>query len=258
MEKLLRIEEAKKNEIVLAAIEKEMPCVISRRNDVGWQVCKSHLISGDTCVGRLRLAFPHMCQGEAAPEFACGDQVGVTFRRGHKKCMFSTKVIEVDESDGGQIVMEWPDAVQEMQRRVYQRAAPVGRRVHVRFWIGGVAARAQVEESGPGIMTGVLKDLSAGGMRITVSGIDVGMFAEGESIGCAFTPKPRGETIVIDSVFRHVQMEDDGTVSVGVQFVGLETTLAGRNQLADIARVVSDFQRSETHQKRPHLAGRGT
>ena len=140
----------------------------------------------------------------------------MTFRRGHKKCMFSTTVISGQDlpAESKQVALAWPQTIQELQRRAYQRAKP-GRRVRVRFWQGGVAARASVEEEGVGIMDGTLLDLSAGGMRIIVGESQSRFFKDGDSVGCALTAKPRGQTFVLDAVFRHEQSESDGTVSFG-------------------------------------------
>ena len=263
MEKLVYVEEARKNEIVAAAIEQKMPVVISGRCPAGWRPYKSKFRFGGAVVGRLLLAPPQRTGDEDPRSFVPGERVGVTFRRGHKKCMFSTIVLgqgPVELGEPGSAVecveLQWPQALQELQRRVYYRAAPPGRRVHVRFWPGGVRKRAEAEHGSRGVLSGILMDLSAGGMRIMTTEVSADTFVEGDTIGCAFAPKPRGQTLVLDAVFRHLQAEENGAYSVGAQFVGLETSERGRKTLAGLATIVTDYQRGQARQARTRLVGR--
>ncbi len=261
MEKLIVISDARKDEIILQAIEKLTPCVLTRRRQRGWQLSKSRLVGGNAAEGRLLLSAGEGSELADQDDFAAGEQVGVTFRRGHKKCLCATTVIGYTIMDGGGeqlpcVELVWPDGIQELQRRVYYRAEPPGRRIHVRFWPGGIAARADAERDGCGVMSGVLLDLSAGGMRIKTTDVAPDAFIEGDPVGCAFSPKPRGETLILDGAFRHYQPDDDGVCSIGVQFVGLEATERGRETLAMLARVVTDFQRTRSRQQRMRLVGR--
>jgi len=263
MEKLIYVEEARKNEIIVAAIDKETPCVLTRRSVRGWQPCKSHLVAIAGTGGRLLVSADAGSELSGATTLAPGERVGLTFRRGHKKCMCATLVlagrVEVPGADGRNIPcveLQWPEALQELQRRVYHRATPPGRRVHVRFWPGGVAARPEVEAGNTTVLSGVLLDLSAGGIRVLTTEVAPDMFTEGDPIGCAFAPKPRGETLVLDATFRHFEITPDGSVAVGLQFVGLETSDRGRVLLSTLAGIVTDYQRGHARQQREKLAGR--
>jgi c-di-GMP-binding flagellar brake protein YcgR len=127
--------------------------------------------------------------------------------------------------------------------------------VHVRYWPGGVAKRAEAENEGRQVLSGVMLDISAGGMRVVTAEIGVEGFTEGAAIGCAFSPKPRGEVLVLDGIFRHHQPEPDGTHSIGIQFVGLEATEHGRQTLSELAGIVTDYQRGHARQRRTAFAG---
>jgi hypothetical protein len=263
MEKLIYVEEARKNEIIVAAIDKQVPCVLTRRSQRGWQPCKSRFVSNGGAVGRLLIsadADSALCGGSPMTP---GERVGLTFRRGHKKCMCATVVldacVELAGEDGGCVPcveLQWPDALQELQRRVYHRATPHGRRVHVRFWPGGVAARTETKSGSDPMMGGVMLDLSAGGIRILTTDVSPDTFREGDPVGCAFAPKPRGDTLVLDATFRHIEMLSGGGVALGLQFVGLEATDRGRQLLSTLAGVVTDYQRGQARQMREKLAGR--
>ena len=250
MERMLYVDHERKNEIIANAIRRQSPCVITCRTAGGWQTHKAKFVSASSATGRLFVEVPRGDGPAEKPLFLPGERLGVSFRRGHKKSMFATAVVGpgpaasgASEGDLECVELAWPDTLQELQRRVYFRALPPGRKIHVRFWPGGVAARAKTDGNGPGLFHGMLHDLSAGGMRVLTTGISPETFTVGDTLGCSFTPKPRGDTLVLDATFRHFQRAEDGMVSLGFQFVGLETTERGRNLLVKLARVVTDYQR---------------
>jgi c-di-GMP-binding flagellar brake protein YcgR len=254
MEKLVYVDAGRRDEIVIEAIARATPCVLAIHGRLGWQTCKSHLVAGSPADQRVAIAVPHAAEGETLPTLGSGERVGLSFRRGHKKCMCATTILgeAVREVDGGRVTcleLKWPETLQELQRRVYYRARP-GRRVLVRLWRGGVAGRTETEKIPGSIFSGVMLDLSAGGVRVISTDVAPDTFAEGEPIGCAFSPRARGEPFVLDAVFRHFHYDEDGTASFGLQFVGLEATERGRQQLAGLAQVVSEFQRGEARQRR--------
>jgi hypothetical protein len=263
MEKLINIEEARKNDIVAGAIEKETPCVVSRRGPQGWQPFKSRFVAPVDGVGRL-LVHATEENGLGGPTaLVDGERIGLTFRRGHKKCMCAVTVLagnlEISDETGSLVrsaELSWPDALQELQRRVYHRAQPPGRRVHVRFWPGGVAGRLAAEEHDQGVLSGVMLDLSAGGISILTTDIAPDTFTMGDTLGCAFSPKPRGETLVLDATFRHFELRENGSAALGLQFVGLEASDRGRHMLSLLAGIVTDYQRGHARQERARLAGR--
>ena len=262
MEKLINIDEARKNDIVAASIEKQMPCVLTRRTTQGWCPSKSHFLASPDTVGRLFLSAASGTGLHGCAPLVPGERVGLTFRRGHKKCMCATIVLDsntdVANGDGERVPcveLQWPEALQELQRRVYHRATPPGRRIHVRFWPGGVAGRTAAESLEQGICSGVMLDLSAGGISILAVDVAPDTFVVGDTLGCAFCPKPRGETLVLDATFRHLDRQADGSMAVGLQFVGLETTDHGRHMLSCLAGIVTEYQRGHARQQRTKLAG---
>ena len=253
MSQLLQVDAGKKNEILATAIEKAMICVLTRRTQDGWQTFKSKLLADPYDGERLLIETPRAHGNGADITFTNGERFGVTFRRGHKKCMFASAIVsqgigsfEVGEAEIPYIELQWPEMLQELQRRAYYRVSPTGRAVRVRFWAGGVIARANAESDSQssGVVTGILQDISAGGMRVCTTDVAPDDFTDGEPVGCAFTPKPRGETLILDAVFRHYQPTSGGA-SIGLQFVGFEATERGRDMLAKLARVVTDYQRRQ-------------
>jgi hypothetical protein len=256
MSKLVYVEEVHRNDIICAAIQKEVPCTIAHRDDTGWATFKSRFCRGDQNGQGLMIDTSAETIADAARRLQVGEKVGVTFRRGHKKCMFASVVLRsanrVAEATNG-LEIRWPNMLQELQRRVYHRAVPHGKRILVRMWKGGVAARASADASSCGIMTGFMEDISAGGMRVVSTEANPETFVTNESVGCSFAPRQRGEPLVLDAVFRHVQLTDRGAAMIGLQFVGLEATEAGRNTLAELARLVAEYQRAQARRERLQL-----
>jgi c-di-GMP-binding flagellar brake protein YcgR len=171
----------------------------------------------------------------------------VTFRTGHKKCVFGTVVEPGDGHTTESVVtLRWPDHLQQIQRRLFERAQPPqGTVIPVRLWREGSSAGPREEVRS--IRHGQLEDLSAGGMRVKAH--DASEFHAGRTYRCVFTPRAGGPSIVVDAFARHRQAADQGRASIGFQFVGLEATPEGRRVLARIARTVSQFQRARSRSR---------
>lgn len=259
MKPLLPVDEQKKTDILTHAISRNQFCVVTSRDNGAWSAGKTKFISANDAPNRMFVEALDAGSNRAL-SYLSGELVGVTFRRGHRKCLFATTVLgttSVEQADGqltNVVELDWPTVLQELQRRAFQRAVPIGKHVTVRFWAGGVAGRKAIEKEDKGIWTGTLVDLSAGGMRILTNEVAPDTFEEGDSIGFSFRPKSRGETIVIDGVFRHLLLTSDGLASIGIQFIGLECSAQGRDQLATLADVVSEYHRNLNSRKKPRVA----
>jgi len=174
---------------------------------------------------------------------APGASVGATFRMGHKKCMFYSTLESVTRANGrDQVTLRWPDQLQQLQRRAYERAAPPeGTVVAVRFWSEGDGASEKGGEERD-VRHGQLEDISAGGMRIKAA--DPKDIVVGKTYRCALTPRPGKPALVLDAVLRHHEAIELGRASLGFQFVGLETTMEGIRALDQLAQVVQHFHRN--------------
>lgn len=180
-----------------------------------------------------------------------GIQVGCTFRLGHKKCMFSTVVVSTESRSGGLCVtLQWPQEIQQLQRRAYDRTSPPnGSVVAVRFWRDDLPHNATQSRD---IRHGQMEDISAGGMRIKIAestSIDIN-----EIYRCTFAPRPDKPTFVVDALLRHKEAASQGRTSLGFQFVGLEATTEGRRQLDRLARLANRFKRAHSRPHKPRPA----
>ncbi|MFQ5413631.1 MAG: flagellar brake protein [Phycisphaerae bacterium] len=239
------------DDILADAVRKRLHVVLTHRCPDGWRTYKLHFHSGARSTGCIHFA-RHTGGGSiehGVPE--PGATVGVSFRVGHKKCMFSSIVVQDAESGGDDIVpVRWPTALQQLQRRAYERAAPPrGHIIAVRFW--RTAGTADDDTTPRKVGYGELEDVSAGGLRINVP--DADPLELDTTLQCMFTPRPGDEALIVEATLRHKAPASGGRVSLGLQFIGLETTADGRDVLDRLAQVVGHYQRAQKpgRQRRP-------
>lgn len=241
------IAESQKDQILKDSIEQRRQIVLTFHGSRGWRTFKSTFQGGSAAVGHLQVATPDPRDGSVLslpqPDLA----VGVTFRLGHKKCMFGTQVIPSQQDTGGVINLCWPDHMQQLQRRVYERVRPPRDTViAVRFWQEGQPSESSVEARN--VRHGQLEDLSVGGMRVKTS--NPADIEDGQTYRCVFAPKPGKPSFILDALVRHHEAADQSRASIGFQFVGLEATPEGRRMLERLARTVSQLQRARSRGRR--------
>jgi len=239
MNSLMTIDDTRCDEIVAEAIRSGTQVVLTCRQAGGWATFKSSFVPRDPSDRSILIAKP-----PSGSTVEPGQRVGVAFRRGHKKCVFTTTVRGADApaDAGAAIVLGWPEALQQMQRRVYHRAAPPpGETVRVRFWTGHVEEPGGDPPSGAATIDGLLQDVSAGGIRVRTS--QAPSLAEDSPVVCSFVTGTGRRPFVLNALFRHCEGAGDG-FSCGFQFVGLESQKGGADVLAQLVRAVTNYQRT--------------
>ncbi|MGB2985584.1 MAG: PilZ domain-containing protein [Phycisphaerae bacterium] len=242
------IAKEKRDQILEGSIQQQRQLVLTHNSLEGWRTFKSSFVSGSASSGvaLIKAPIPRDELVSRLPE--PGDTLGVTFRLGHKKCMFGT-ILEPnqDQAQEGLVALRWPDHLQQLQRRVYERAEPPkGIVIPVRFRREGDASGSPVEARP--VRHGQLEDMSAGGMRVKVA--DANDFQPGCTYRCVFAPHPGKPSLVVDALVRHREAADQGRASIGFQFIGLEATPEGRRVLDRLAQTVSHFQHARSRRQR--------
>lgn len=214
----------------------------------GWKTYKGKFEGGAHATLSITAMILISTSMDHHPLMQKGVSVGCTFRLGHKKCMFSTVVKSAELRTGGMCVtLQWPNELQQLQRRAYDRTLPPnGTVVAVRFWRDD---GAYVAAHGRDIRHGQLEDISAGGMRIKVADatvIDINVIYR-----CTFAPRADKPTFVVDALLRHKEAAGNGRTSLGFQFVGLEATPEGRKQLDRLARLANRYKRAHSRPRKP-------
>ncbi|MCG3132902.1 MAG: hypothetical protein FLDDKLPJ_03783 [Phycisphaerae bacterium] len=170
---------------------------------------------------------------------APGREIGLTFRRGHKKCICCC-TIERCESGGGmtRVGLRLPRQVQELQRRVFERTEPAKGcpiEVELRALPGGTSAAAGA------VIRGSLIDISAGGIRVRAN--LTGKIEVGVGYLCSLRSDAARMALTVEAVLRHAEAPVDGAASLGLQFIGLEASTQGYEKLLGLARFVKSLQR---------------
>lgn len=236
------------DQVLIDSIRQQRPIVLTQSTPEGWRTLKASFLTGSPELGEFTVrAVPEPDQLIGSPPDK-GVRLGGTFRMGHKKCMFTSEVRGARaQAAACDLVLSWPDQVQQLQRRAYERAVPPqGTVIAVRFWREG----GENQSASRVIRHGQLEDISCGGIRIRVPDpMDVQV---GCTYKCVFTPRQGKPALVLDTILRHREGAESGRASLGFQFVGLETSVERLRTLDRLARLVRHFQRSKA---RPLRAG---
>lgn len=237
------------DQILDDSIRHHTPVVLTHRTSSGWRMFKGRFHSGNKVEGFVTVQLPPSEDVDATQAPGVGETIGVTFRLGHRKCMSSSIVQSTrTATEGWLISFRWLEQLQQLQRRVFERSCPPrGAVVAVRFWMEEHGAEsAQMERS---VKHGQLEDISAGGMRIKAA--ETADVHVGATYRCVFTPRHGAPALLLDATLRHREAGDRGRISLGFQFVGLETSADGRKTLDRLARLVSQYHRSASRRNRP-------
>jgi len=227
------------SDMLREAIRRGLHLTITYRGSVGWRSYKG--IFAQAPIEQSQLAacmkMDEGPQGYGLPR--AGSSIGVSFRFGHKKCMFASTLRSVREANEGLIVtMDAPSRLSHLQRRVFERVMlPPDAAIAVRFWHEDEDAKPPQQRD---IRYAQLEDLSAGGMRMR--GSKVGDLTIHSTFRCAFSPQPNSPVLVLDAVLMHREEVENGRASLGFHFIGLEATPQGQHNLENLARAVHFLQ----------------
>jgi len=165
-------------------------------------------------------------------------EVGVAFRRGHKKCLFTTKITG---QDGDTLLLREPQSVRAVQRRAYQRVnIPAHRFIPVKVWEGGLPNSGEVCFP---ICSGRVANISMGGVLVDVRSDQNPRLQDGDMVGIEIIRRPDVKPLLLEGQFRHCVTEDAERLSLGFQFLGLEHDLPGRSSLSEVAEYVRGVRR---------------
>ncbi|MGD2109340.1 MAG: PilZ domain-containing protein [Phycisphaerae bacterium] len=236
-----------KDQILQDSIDQNRHLVLTVHGTRGWRTFKSAFEGGSAAAGHVQVKTPSVEAGGAFQVPGRDEAIGVTFRLGHKKCMFGTRMASSQARTERALCLFWPDHLQQLQRRVYERVRPMKETViPVRFWRDGEPRANSVEARN--VRHGQLEDLSVGGMRVKTA--NPSEIEDGQTYRCVFAPKPGKPSFILDALVRHHEDAEQGRASIGFQFVGLEATPEGRRSLERLARTVSQLQRARSRNRR--------
>jgi hypothetical protein len=106
----------------------------------------------------------------------------------------------------------------------------------VRFWQGGLAARAAAQQGRTPIYMGLVLDLSAGGLSARLPSCLMAL-QTGHVVGLELELKDGSPPLLTDAQFRQSRMDQTGLI-VGMQMMGLTEAPGGKEALERIAKLV--------------------
>ncbi|MFQ5500955.1 MAG: PilZ domain-containing protein [Phycisphaerae bacterium] len=233
------------------AAEKRADLVVSHAVDGGWVNLRSRFIRFDQDQNVIEITYPQAGEHQAPPEIVVGQNLGISFRRGHKKCLFVSGVAmrreEVDSSGlrFHTLVLRVPEEIRSLQRRAFQRVMiPPNDFIAVKLWEGGVPEQDSVAWP---LCSGRVANISVGGVLVDIRTDQNPRLRVSDIVGVEITARPGAQPISIDGQYRHCVQEGEGRLGLGFQFLALEHSIPGRSTIMEVAEFVRSLRRTRRH-----------
>ena len=234
-----------REQIISEAITRRCPLSLSCKVSDGWVPFRSRLLGASLESHHLIIEYPTRDDASAF-EFRGGEYLGISFRRGPRRCVFNTVVVGqcyYELSRGAEVPalrISWPQEVHELQRRMFYRApVPEGRFVPVSLMRVTGGGENPVES-----FSGQLLDVSLGGLSVAFERNRCPRWDYDTVVECSFAPSPSEQAIGACGRVRYIQPMGE-RYRVGVQFVGLEATRDGSAVLERLRQICNEFQQIE-------------
>ncbi len=242
------LEPASQSAVLQWAAERRTDLMVSQPLENGWSNLRSTFMRFDPQTGVIQITFPYSPGGQE-PEILPGDELGLSFRRGHKKCLFVSIVVlrQADTDAAGNsvdtLVLRAPREIRALQRRAYQRViVPPHRFIGARLWEGG--APKDTTTVGP-ICSGRVANISVGGVLVELRVEQNPRLASGDLVGIEITPDRSRQPLMLEGQYKHCLMQGGDRLGLGFQFMGLEHVMPGQATLTQIADMVNQLRREQ-------------
>lgn len=236
------LEPTAQQSILRWAVDKQADIIVSYAADEDWINLRSRFIRFDHDQGLLQIAYPFSPDRGAPPELAAGMELGIAFRRSHKKCLFVSPIVmrqsepDTDGQPMDTLILRTPEKMRELQRRAYQRVTiPQDRFIAVKLWEGGVHEPGTVAWP---ICSGRVANMSVGGILVDIRVDQNPRLNVGDMVGVEITTRPGSSPIVAEGRYRHCVMNGEDRLGLGFQFLGLEHEVLGRSSITEVADFV--------------------
>ncbi len=244
-------------EAMEAAVREQASAIMTHLSRGKWHMTKVALKS--TANGRLNIEIvprekPHPINIQV-------DQpVGMSLKLGYNKYIFDTVVLgfepSIKSANGGSVILTMPERAEKLQRRSFFRVpVPICFSVKVLFWHRGYKDGAN-DVPFENYWQARLLDISAGGMQIAVESNLAENFKIGQLVGLQFTPMPYEKPVLLEAQVRHTAPTADGReLCMGLQIIGLEASVEGRQVLSQLCGIVEQYHQINQCSSRPIPAG---
>jgi hypothetical protein len=200
-----------------------------------WTEIPSEFLGGELLKSIIVKRFP----APWTDRMLAGQLLPCSFRQGHRKFLFVTAVmdsttVKINGREEEAFILAWPEGLQQVQRRMYFRAhVPPEMNLNVKIWPSVPAIDAAPTE--PPLDAGRLIDISAGGNQVELSSPNV-LTMDKSYLMEIELPKPE-ESILVQAQARRVEaMPGSNTYRYGLQFLSLDQSPRGRENLLRLSR----------------------
>ena len=208
-----------------------------------WKTAKTYISGIDDSVIIIKAEEP--VRIHCAEILKADHPVGMSFEVEHFRYIFESKVVRC-RCENGFIELEIPEKIEKLKRRSYSRVlVPENLAVKVMFW-----HRGYDDENGivpdEGFWQGRLLNLSAGGMKMSISADKKCHFAPGQFVGLQFTPRPYEKPVLLEGLVIHIHPAESGDgdfIELGVEFLGLEVNWEGRAKLRRLVEIIEQYEK---------------
>jgi len=277
MNEVVMLRGAEPRQILQTAIEEKLPAIMTYLSRGKWHVAK--VLLTELLADKLRIEGIRSTKKPHPINICVHQPLGISFKYGHGKFVFDTSVVALepssDPASGGTIVLIVPDRIEVVQRRNYFRVqVPQSLKVNVLLWHRSckeaendpcqqqaalpLAKRCKrdTKYEPTNCCQGTLVDISAGGAQVVIPsqieenpnvnrslfGMSGSDFRKGQFVGVRFTPMPYETPLVFNAQIRNIlPAEDNGSIYLGLQIVGLEASPEGRQVLARLVGAVERY-----------------
>lgn len=236
------------NAVMKWAAQRRVPLTVSVNREGQWSNLRSEFIRYDAKQGLLQILYPIAGTDAVPPEISGEDELGLSFRRGHKKCIFVAQVVvrqrieTEDKTFVDALLMKIKGNLRELQRRAYQRiTVPADQFVAVKLWEGGLP---DTGDAAWPLCAGRLSNASVGGILVEINAGQNPRLSVGDTVGVELTPVQGKPPMLFEAQYRHCCLMGKERLGVGLQFIGLEHEIQGCTSITQLADFVRALQRS--------------
>jgi len=170
------------------------------------------------------ISYPQSDRRPADYEFSPGQRIGITFRGGFRRYLFSAVIAAVEKSGIPALQLDLPEELQVSERRVTPRVEmPALATVDASIWLGGRQVKHDEVDVVVPVWSGIVLDLSEGGCYVRTDS-EVSRYIEvGDVVGLQLTI---GEGDALEQIMIDAQLcrsDPDGErLMVGLQFIDID------------------------------------
>lgn len=190
------------------------------------------------------ITYPKGQDGTADYEFSRGLRVGIAFRSGFQRFLFTAKIAAVEETGSGALQLDMPGNIQVTERRTGLRVEmPALVTVEASIWLGGWQVKPAEPDVVMPVWSGRVLDLSEGGCYVRTSRQISRYIEVGDIVGLQLTigEGEQAEEILVDAQF--CRGDPDGEMMmVGFQFIDVDLSEQTRGAHEKIRARLSEFQ----------------